>query len=122
MAVGSGSDRCTYDDAADRLVSFKPAYVVGYSVALGRLARINRNRSGDFAKLGLRCVIATGESFATPDERDLVESVFVNAGLFCVAGLRVGALGLPVLLALRTRRSRASTSPAHGEAGHTARR
>ena len=53
-------------EAADELMRFRPAYVVGYSVALDLFARANRDRSAELRQAGVRAVVATAESF--PDE------------------------------------------------------
>lgn len=62
--------------AAERLLKARPRYVVGYSVALDRFARVNADRARDIAMLGLRAVIATAEAFPRPDSRAVVSETF----------------------------------------------
>ena len=63
-------------DAGDKLIQFKPAYVYGYSVALDQFARANRSRTEAFHSLKLKCVQATAERFPTPESRRIIEEVF----------------------------------------------
>ena len=53
-----------------------PRYIVGYSVALHRLAHVNRDLARDFHDLGLKVVIATGESFPFPNSAERISAVF----------------------------------------------
>lgn len=62
--------------ACAMLLRARPAYVVGYSTALDRFARVNAGRAGDIAALALRAVIATAEAFPWPDSRAAVEACF----------------------------------------------
>jgi len=62
--------------AAKSLLNFKPKYVLGYSVALDRFARINQDLSSKFHKLCLKVVIATAESFPRPESPQLIREVF----------------------------------------------
>ncbi|MEC9344709.1 MAG: hypothetical protein VYB54_00690 [Pseudomonadota bacterium] len=62
--------------AAQSLLAFRPAWVLGYSFALDRLARIAEPRAADFARLELRAVVATAEALPFADSRDIIERVF----------------------------------------------
>lgn len=63
-------------EAARLILRHRPAYIVGYSVALHRLAHANRALSTSLRSLGLKVIIATGESFPFPDSAALVAEVF----------------------------------------------
>lgn len=62
--------------AAEKLLEFQPSYILGYSVALDRFARVNYSNRSAFHKLGLKAVIATAESFPREDSREMVQEVF----------------------------------------------
>jgi len=62
--------------AAVELLKFRPLYVLGYARALDLFARVNRARASDIRSLGLKAVIATAESFPSPNSKDVVEEVF----------------------------------------------
>jgi phenylacetate-coenzyme A ligase PaaK-like adenylate-forming protein len=64
------------DRALDLLLARKPTYVIGYSSALDRFARHNENRAGEVAKLALKAVIATAESFPRGDSKDIIGKTF----------------------------------------------
>jgi phenylacetate-CoA ligase len=63
-------------NAAERLLDVQPDYVMGYSEALDRLARVNRDRKEKFRELGLKAIIATAESFPREDSPHVIEDVF----------------------------------------------
>lgn len=70
--------RLSQDDlrkAGEALLASRARYVIGYSSALDRFARVNEDRAEDFAKLGLKTVIATAEGFPRADSRDLISRV-----------------------------------------------
>jgi phenylacetate-coenzyme A ligase PaaK-like adenylate-forming protein len=60
----------------DRLLARKPSYIIGYSSALDRFARHNSDRADDIAKLNLKAVIATAESFPRSDSAEVVSRTF----------------------------------------------
>ena len=60
---------------AETLIDFRPAYVIGYAVALDRFAKVNRDRRADFHKLDLKVAIATAESFPTPESATLIADI-----------------------------------------------
>lgn len=62
--------------AGDRLLRSRPEYVVGYSGSLDRLARENMFRKNEFRNLGVRCIIATAESFPFEDSVSVVSELF----------------------------------------------
>lgn len=63
-------------EAADELLSVRPEYVIGYSEALDRLARMNKDRADKLRQLDLKAIIATAESFPRNDSADIIEDVF----------------------------------------------
>ena len=63
-------------ETAGSLLRFEPEYIVGYSVALHRLAHANQHLRDEFRKLPLKVIIATGESFPTHDSASLISNVF----------------------------------------------
>ena len=73
--------------AADRLLAFKPAYLLAYAAALDRFARVNQDRRAAFHKLNLKVAIATAESFPTRDSAGLIEDV-----LGCPVAMEYGAV------------------------------
>lgn len=62
--------------AAHKLIQFRPAYVVGYSVALDLFARANLELRGELRQVGVKVVIGTAESFPSPDSGDLLADLF----------------------------------------------
>jgi phenylacetate-CoA ligase len=61
--------------AGDALLDFRPAYVIGYSVALDAFAQANAERAEQLKKIGLKAVIATAEAFPTSDSRQRISEV-----------------------------------------------
>jgi len=74
-------------EAAEALLEFGPAYVVGYAVALDRFSRINRDRRERFHRLKLKVAIATAESFPGPDSALLIGDV-----LGCPVAMEYGSV------------------------------
>ncbi len=62
--------------AAQALLRFRPSYIIGYSVALHRLAHVNQQLQNAFHDLNLKVVIATGESFPLPESSALIARIF----------------------------------------------
>jgi phenylacetate-CoA ligase len=62
--------------AGETILSFRPAYLLGYSVALDMLARANADRASEFHRLGLKAVIGTAEGFPSTDSEEVVTQVF----------------------------------------------
>lgn len=62
--------------AGDALLASGARYVIGYSAALDRFARVNADRAEAFARLKLKAVIATAEGFPRADSRDAVATTF----------------------------------------------
>jgi phenylacetate-coenzyme A ligase PaaK-like adenylate-forming protein len=62
--------------ACDSLLVARPAYVVGYSCALDRFARVNAGRASEIASISLKAVIATAEGFPMQDSRERVSATF----------------------------------------------
>ena len=61
--------------AADKMLAFKPDYIIGYSVALDRFSRINQGTE-ELGKLDIKAVISTAESFPTPESRKNISELF----------------------------------------------
>lgn len=78
--------------AGEALLRFRPQYVLGYSVALHRLAQATRHLRGAYHDLGLKVAIATGESFPSPDSSTLISSVFG-----CPVAMEYGAIETGVI-------------------------
>jgi len=62
-------------NAGDAMLAFRPAYVVAYSVALDRFARVNAHRKETFHQLGLKVAIATAESFPRSDSAPFISDM-----------------------------------------------
>jgi phenylacetate-coenzyme A ligase PaaK-like adenylate-forming protein len=58
------------------MLRFRPDYVLGYSVALDCLARANESCSAELGALGIKAVIAAGESFPTSGSARRLERLF----------------------------------------------
>jgi phenylacetate-CoA ligase len=78
--------------AADALLIARPVYMIGYSYALDRLARLNEDRTDALQALHLKTVIATGESPPFADSIETIERVFG-----CPVALEYGAVETGVL-------------------------
>lgn len=62
--------------AGDALLRARPAYLLGYSVALDRLALANASRSEALRALGLRVVVGAAEAFPSPASVARLEALF----------------------------------------------
>jgi len=62
-------------DAWDRLGRSRAAYIIGYSAALDRFARVARE-AGRENRVPLKAVVATSESFPFPDSSETVAAAF----------------------------------------------
>jgi phenylacetate-CoA ligase len=58
------------------LIKFRPDYVIAYSVALDRFARVNEDHAAEFHSLGLKAVIATAEAFPRSDSASFIAGLF----------------------------------------------
>ena len=63
-------------ESGQRLLNFRPAYLLGYAVALDRFAMVNEVIAPQLRALGLKAVIATAESFPRSDSRSVVQAAF----------------------------------------------
>ena len=63
------------NEAANELLRYKPDYILAYSTALDRFARVNSSYKGLFHKLNLKIAIATGESFPRTDSADYISDI-----------------------------------------------
>jgi len=63
-------------EAGQRLLHFRPGYVLGYATALHRFAVFNEDRRSELRNLNLKVVIATGESFPSEESARLISAVF----------------------------------------------
>lgn len=73
--------------AARELLSHRPDYIIGYSVALDLFARLNDGFRDRFSALGLKAVIATGESFPAADSAAMLQDLFA-----CPVGMEYGSV------------------------------
>lgn len=73
--------------AGDQLLAVRPAYVLGYAVALDLLAQANADRREAFHRLGLKVVIATAEAFPRAESRSTIAAV-----LGCPVVMEYGAV------------------------------
>jgi phenylacetate-coenzyme A ligase PaaK-like adenylate-forming protein len=78
--------------AADRMLKVRPAYVVGYSVALDRFAEANQDRSDDLQQLRLKAVIGTAEAFPRDSSRDALKRLFACPILMEYGAVETGVL------------------------------
>mgnify|MGYP001184538376 CR=1 FL=1 len=74
-------------DAGAALLRFKPDYIIGYSVALDRFARVNAFRKKDFQKLGVNVIIGAAESFPSKETPNLLSELFS-----CPVGMEYGSV------------------------------
>ena len=63
-------------EAASAILAHRPAYMIGYSVALDLYARANEDRGAELRTLRLRAVVGTAESFPSPDSVRRLEDLF----------------------------------------------
>lgn len=92
---GCGYLRVSAYDLGDRamrragraLLAQRPSYLIGYSVALHRLAHVNRDLAPEFRALGLKVAIATAESFPTSHSAELIADTFA-----CPVSMEYGAV------------------------------
>jgi phenylacetate-CoA ligase len=73
--------------AARELISFKPNYVIGYSVALDLFARANFNLREEFQTIGLKVVVGAAEGFPSPSSISLLNHLFG-----CHVGMEYGSV------------------------------
>jgi phenylacetate-CoA ligase len=62
--------------AARILIRFRPDYMIGYSVALDLFARANLDLRTELRAVGLKTVVATAESFPSPESSALLGELF----------------------------------------------
>lgn len=78
--------------AAKRLLEFRPAYLIGYSVALDRFAEANQHRANELHSLALKAVIATAEAFPTTASRSRIAALFDCPVLMEYGAVETGVL------------------------------
>ncbi len=78
--------------AAQRMIRFKPRYVLGYSVALDRFARLAMECRDAIRELGVKVVIATAESFPSRDSRQVLSEVFGCPVIMEYGSIEFGAI------------------------------
>ena len=62
--------------AVRRILEYRPAYIVGYSVALDRLERAASAQRARLHELGIKVVIATSEALPYPDSAERLSDTF----------------------------------------------
>jgi phenylacetate-CoA ligase len=63
-------------NAAERMLSFRPTWALGYAVALDRFAQVNAERGDALRGLGLKAVVCTAEAFPRQDSRERLAQLF----------------------------------------------
>jgi len=63
-------------EAGETILRVRPRYVLGYASALHRLASFNSSIRDRLRRLRLKVVIATGESFPSPESAELISDIF----------------------------------------------
>lgn len=86
--------------AADVLLWFRPAYLLGYAVALDRFARDNEHRRAEFHRLRLKVAVATAECFPTAQSAELIADI-----LGCPVAMEYGAVETGLVAHQRNDRS-----------------
>ena len=79
--------------AARELCSFRPEYVIGYSVALHLMASATAEFTAQFSSLPLKLVIAAAEAFPSEDCRQLVQERFGCAVAMEYGSVETGLIG-----------------------------
>jgi len=74
-------------EAGERMLAFRPGYILGYSSALCRFAQFNRDKSRFFKELNLKVAIATGECFPESNSSQMISEV-----LGCPVVMEYGAV------------------------------
>lgn len=78
--------------AAQKLLVFRPTYIIGYSVALDHFVRVNEDLAPSFRRLKLHAAIGTAESFPRQDSKQKISKV-----LGCPVAMEYGAAELGVI-------------------------
>jgi phenylacetate-coenzyme A ligase PaaK-like adenylate-forming protein len=78
--------------AGAALLSFRPRWIVGYSVALDAFAAANLDRQEAFRRLGLRVAVATAEAFPNPEAPERLADL-----LGCPVAMEYGSVETGVL-------------------------
>jgi len=73
--------------AGETLLTFRPKWVMAYSVALDQFARANAERAPEFHALNLKAAIASAEAFPRADSATRIEHV-----LGCPVAMEYGAV------------------------------
>jgi phenylacetate-coenzyme A ligase PaaK-like adenylate-forming protein len=73
--------------AGDRLLAFRPDFVIGYSVALDLLAQANADRAAVLRKAGVRLVLGAAEAFPGPESAERLARLFD-----CPVGMEYGSV------------------------------
>lgn len=79
--------RQAMERAIERILAFRPDYIIGYSVALDRLGRAAQSQSDRLRRLGVKAVIATAEGFPSPDS-----GARLSDALGCPVAMEYGAV------------------------------
>ena len=86
--------------AARMLLRFRPDCLIGYSVALDLFARANQAAGRELREVGLKVVVATAESFPSPESEERLRDLFA-----CKVAMEYGSVETGVI---------AHTEPAGG--------
>lgn len=80
-------------EAADIMLRFRPAYLVGYSAAIDSLCRANAHRADELHALRLKMVMATSESFPAADSPAMINRVLGSPCAMEYGSIETGILG-----------------------------
>ena len=70
-------DKLSMDSTFERLLKFRPAYLIGYSRALDLLARTRSIHEINYGQnLNIKAVIGAAEAFPFPDSQEVITRVF----------------------------------------------
>jgi phenylacetate-CoA ligase len=83
--------------AGDAMLAFRPGWMLGYSVALDRFARVNADRAAEFRALKLKAVVASAEGFPREDSATRLGEM-----LGCRVAMEYGSVETGVLAHQRT--------------------
>lgn len=62
--------------AGEKILKFKPDYIITYSKVLTQLAKYNEDKKNDFHKLNLKAVIGAAEGFDHVTDQDIISDIF----------------------------------------------
>src|SRR5699024_1205619 len=79
-------------EAGNKILQFKPDYIIGYSKALRVLAEVNKDKSSLFHKLKFKAVIGAAEGFESYKDKEYLSEIFG-----CPVGLEYASMETKML-------------------------